>query len=60
MTRGEIYVEPCNNGVNEVTSSAIQSKGNLECKLRWFDSIEIDRQDGCWVSDTGLNLDGIH
>lgn len=56
---GEVDVEPCDHGMNEVVSLASQLEAFRECQVLRSHGVQIDHEDWTRICDEGLHLHGI-
>jgi hypothetical protein len=59
VARGELNVEPRNDGVDEVAAAHLEAKGAVEGQVGDGASVEVEGQDGRGVGDDGLDVDGV-
>lgn len=56
---GKVDIEPCNQSMDEVITTYVEGKLGAESKVGHGAGVEIERQDGCGISDNSLDLDGV-
>ena len=56
---GEIDVEPGDDGVDKVVAAGVEEEWGSEGQVGESALVEVEGQDGGWVGDNGLDLDGV-
>ncbi len=59
MTCCEVDVEPCDDGVDEITSLHMELEGRGESELFGGDVVEINGEDSTGVGNAGFHFDGV-
>lgn len=55
----ELNVEPGDERVHKVVALAPQRKVGAKCQILGLARVKVECQDGGWVGDDGLELDGV-
>lgn len=59
VASGEVNIEPGDDGVDKVVAASIEKEWGGEGEIGKGALVEIEGEDGSWVSDDGLDFDGV-
>lgn len=55
----ELDIEPGNDGVDEVATTHLELVRQMECEIGDCAGVEIEGDDWRWISDDGLDVNGV-